>query len=503
MKKTDNIIGIVGIVFVFAALIWYSINQVWAVYHWVLLILGVLGLGYYIFVFYKNRQKTISSRTLKYGSNVTVQIIVVLAIVSMLAFLFARHHARFDWTASHLYSLSDQTKKVLDHLKKDVEIIAFFKSSQQNRAKDLLDEYNYRSSHLSYRFVDPDERPELAKQYHIRKYGTLIIECGGKRETVDKLDESNLTNAIIKVTRDKEKVIYFLTGHGERSIADSGPEGYKNAVDAIKNENYIVRELNLARRKSIPDSCTVLAIVGPKSNFLPGELDTIKAWVDNGGKLLLMVDPQHPADIADFAAKYHVKIGNDMVIDVSGVGQLFGAGPGMPLVTNYDHNNPITKEFNIMTFYPLACSVAPMADKGGYQISELLKTSKNSWADVDYSTGKVKFDPGKDMKGPVSIGVVVQKSNGKKKSVLVIFGDSDFAKNGYFRNEGNKNLFLNTVNYLAEEEDLISIRPKTVEDRRLTMTQADVKGLFYLVVIAIPLLIIIIGTVIYIRRSRR
>ncbi len=502
MKKTDNIIGIVGIVFVFAALIWYSINQVWAVYHWVLLILGVLGLGYYIFVFYKNREKALSKRTLKYGSNVTVQVIVVLAIVAMLAFLTTRRHVRFDWTASHLYSLSDQTKKVLDNLKKDVEIIAFFKTSEQNRAKDLLDEYNYRSSHLTYKFVDPDERPELAKQYGIRKYGTLIIQCGAKKEKVEKLNESDITNAIIKVTRDKEKVIYFLTGHGERSITDASAEGYKDAAEAIKKENYLVRELNLARRKSIPDSCTVLAIVGPKSSFLPGELDTIKAWVDNGGKLLLMVDPEHPADIADFAAKYHVKIGNDMVIDVSGVGQLFGAGPGMPLVTQYDHNNPITKDFNIMTFYPLACSVTPMSDKGGYQITELLKTSGNSWADVDYSTGKVKFDPDKDLKGPVSIGVVVQKNNGKKKTVLVIFGDSDFAKNGYFRNEGNSNLFLNTVNYLAEEEDLISIRPKQIDDRRLTMTQADVKSLFYLVVIAIPLLVIILGTVIYIRRNR-
>ncbi len=502
MKKTDNIIGIVGIVFVFAALIWYSINQVWAVYHWALLILGIIGLGYYTFVFYKNRKNAISKRSLKYGSNITVQVIVVLVIVAMLAFISTRRHFRWDWTESHLYSLSGQTKKVLDNLKKEVKITAFFKTSEQSNARDVLDEYGYRSSHLKYQFVDPDEHPAIAKQYGIRKYGTLIVECGPKREKVEKLNESNLTNALIKVTRNKVKVIYFLTGHGERSINDASAEGYKKAADAIRKENYLVRELNLARRKSIPDSCTVLAIVGPRSGFLPGELDTVKTWVDNGGKLLLMVDPEHPAYIADFAAKYHVQIGNDMVIDVSGVGQLFGAGPGMPLVTSYDHNNPITKDFKIMTFYPLACSVTPMSDKGGYQITELLKTSRNSWADVNYKNGKVKYDPGEDKKGPITLGVVVQKSKGKKKSVLAIFGDSDFAKNGFFKNEGNSNLFLNTVNYLAEEEDLISIRPKQINDRRLTMTQADVKGLFYLVVIAIPLLVIILGTLIYIRRNR-
>ncbi|NOX88568.1 MAG: GldG family protein [Calditrichaeota bacterium] len=502
MKKLDNIIGIVGIVFVFAALIWYSISQVWQVYHWVLLLLGIIGLGYFGFVFYKNREKAVSKRSLKYGSNVTLQVIVVLAIIAMLAFITTRRHFRFDWTSTNLYSLSDQTIKILDNLKKDVKITAFFKTSEQRRARDLLDEYNYRSSHLTYQFIDPDERPEVAKQYGIRKYGTLAVESGLKKELVEKMTEANITNAIIKVTRDKEKVIYFLTGHGERSINDESAEGYKNAVDAIKKENYLVRELNLVRSKNVPDSCTVLAIVGPKTNFFPGELDSIKKYLDNGGKLLLMVDPEHPSDIADFAAKYRVMIGNDMVIDVSGMGQLFGAGPGMPLVTKYDSNNQITKDFNIMTFYPLACSVTPMKDKDGFKITELLKTSGNSWADTDYQNGKVAYDPEKDKKGPITLGVVVEKSGSKGKTVLVIFGDSDFAKNGFFKNQGNRNLFLNTVNYLAEEEDLISIRPKEVDDRRLTMTQADVKGLFYLVVIAIPLLVIILGVVIFIRRNR-
>lgn len=174
----------------------------------------------------------------------------------------------------------------------------------------------------------------------------------------------------------------------------------------------------------------------------------------------------------------------------------------MPLVTTYDKNHPITKEFNIMTFYPLACSVTPMENKGGYTITELLKTSGNSWADVDYQSGKVSFDPEKDKKGPVTLAVAVEKSTSKPKVSLVIFGDSDFAKNGFFKNQGNMNLFMNTINYLAEEEDLISIRPKEIDDSRLSMTQADVKGLFYLVVIAIPLLVIIIGVVIFIRRNR-
>jgi ABC-type uncharacterized transport system involved in gliding motility auxiliary subunit len=190
-----------------------------------------------------------------------------------------------------------------------------------------------------------------------------------------------------------------------------------------------------------------------------------------------------------------------MVVDASGVGQLFGAGPGMPLVTTYDQNTPITKDFSIMTIYPLTSSVTPMEDKKGYDIKEIIKTSKNSWGEVDFP-GEVSFNEEKDLPGPVSIAVLIEKKLGDKKTSLAIFGDSDFASNGYFQNEGNANIFLNTINYLAEEEDLISIRPKDFDDRRVTLTQAEVSTLFYLIVIAIPLLVVITGVVFYIRRGR-
>ena len=190
------------------------------------------------------------------------------------------------------------------------------------------------------------------------------------------------------------------------------------------------------------------------------------------------------------------------VIDASGFGQLFGSGPGVPLVQTYDKDHAITKGFSIMTFYPYTSSVTAMDDKAGWNITELMKTTGQSWAEVDYASGEVSFDEGKDLKGPVNIAAIAEKEQGSGKSVLAVFGDSDFAKNGYFTQQGNSNLFLNTVNFLAEEEDLISIRPKQVDDRRLTLTQADVSSIFYLVVIAIPLLLIIFGVGIFIKRNK-
>jgi len=505
MKRNNKIIGIIGAILFLFSLVLYSIENIWGTFNWVMLLSGLAGIGYFLFTYYKNREKDISKRSLQYGSNVLVQVVIVIGIMGFLAFITTRQNFRSDWTENKLYSPADQTEKILSGLDKEVRITAFYKVSEQSRARDLLDEYAYRTDNFKYEMVDPDEKPQITKQYQVTQYNTVIVESGLKRETIETLTEANLTNAILKVTREQDKMICFLTGHGERSIIDEGKNGYSSAVAALKKENHLVNEMNLVEKmganQGIPDSCTVLVILSPKANFFPGELDSISAFLDRGGKVLLLLDPDHNQDIVDFASQYGVRVGSDMVVDAGGVGQLFGAGPGMPLVTTYDQNIPFTKDFSIMTIYPLTSSITPMEDKKGYDIKEILKTSNNSWGETDFP-GEVSFNEGKDLPGPVSIAVLVEKKVGDKKTSLVLFGDSDFASNGYFQNEGNANIFLNTINYLAEEEDLISIRPKDFDDRRVTLTQAEVSTLFYLIVIAIPLLVVIAGVVFYIRRGR-
>jgi len=505
MKIQDKIIGIIGMVLFLFSIVYYTIQNIWGVINWISLALGIIGIAVFLFIYFRNREKEISTRNLQYGSNALIQILIVIAIVALLAYVTTRQHLRSDWTANKLYSLADQTEKIITGLDKEVKIIGFFKTKDQDRPRDILDEYAYRSGNLTYEFVDPDEKPQIARQYQVKQYNMLVVECGTKKEVITELSESNLTNAIMKVTREQDKVIYFLTGHGERSISEDGPEGYKMATDAIKNENHLVREFNLvkniAQGNGIPDSCTVLAILSPKSNFFPGELDTIKAYLENGGKALILLDPERPDDIAEFLNGFGVDVGRDMVIDVSGMGQLFGTGPGMPLVSSYDQDITITKGFNVMTFYPLTASVMPMEDKNGYIVKDLLKTGSNSYAEKSIAS-EVAFDEDVDIKGPITIATLIEKTVGDIKTSLVVFGDSDFAKNGYWKNQGNADLFLNTINYLAEEEDLISIRPKDFDDRRVTLTSANVTTIFYLVVIAIPLLIIMGGVVFYVKRGK-
>ena len=245
MKNINKIIGIIGAVLLLFSLVYYSITNIWDTLNWITLFFGFIGVGYFAVDYYKNREKEISKRSIQYGSNIVVQIVIVIGFVALLAFITTRQHLRSDWTENKLYSLADQTEKVISGLDKDVKIIAFFKENDQKGAQDLLDEYSFDSDNITIEFVDPDAKPQVAKQYQVNKYNSLVIESGMKKETIDELSETNLTNAIMKVTRDVEKTVYFLTGHGERSITDDGTESYKQAAEAIKKENYLVKELNL------------------------------------------------------------------------------------------------------------------------------------------------------------------------------------------------------------------------------------------------------------------
>ncbi len=499
MKKIENILGLAGFFMLLAAQIWYSINKVWQASHWVLTLAGLLAMAYFILIYLRENRNRFSGRSVREGGNMLVQIIVVLAIVALLAFVSTRHHFRQDFTANKLYSLADQTTKLLNTLGQEVNIKAFYKKAEHKGVQDLLDEYAYRSKNLRYELIDPDENPGLTNQYGITRYQTVIVESGAKRQELESLSESNLTNAILKVTRDQDKVIYFLTGHGERSTKDESAEGYSRLAAAIGRENYLIRELNLVRRRQVPDSCTVLVMAAPQANLFPGEMDSLKVYLQNDGKLIVLSDPDKPRDINELLREYQLEIGSNLIIDASGMGQLFGAGPAMPLVSTYDPSSPVTKDFSTMTFYPMASSVDK--SEGSAVVTELLRTGPNSWAETNYASGEVGFDQA-DRQGPITIGAISEKNNTSGKSLLAVFGDSDFIKNGFFENQGNADLFLNTVNYLAEEEDQISIRPKEIDDRRLNMSAAGMKILFYLVVISIPLLLVVVGVLVFFRRNK-
>jgi len=242
---------------------------------------------------------------------------------------------------------------------------------------------------------------------------------------------------------------------------------------------------------------------------LPTEVALIDKYVDAGGKVLLLDDPDTDTGLGEQLKKWKIGIDDDIVVDSSGLGQLFGMGPAAPLVSTYE-SHPITKELSgTMTFFPLARSVKTTENSNSqFNSSVLFKTSENSWGEKNLKSGSAEFNEGVDIKGPVPLGVVstrtVSSDNKEKKqgkeSRVVLIGDSDFANNTYIRMQRNGDLVLNTISWLAEDEDLISIRPKNQENRTIQMTLGRSKLLFWLSMVFLPASVLIAGISVWARR---
>jgi gliding motility-associatede transport system auxiliary component len=418
-------------------------------------------------------------------------------------YLSYRHHKRFDLTNEGLYSISDQSKKVVANLPKDVKVIYFNKEDNQ-QFSDLMSEYKYSGPRLTYERIDPNQRPETARQYKVRRMGDIVVAAGDRSETISDTAEQAVTNAILKVTRDSLKTVCFVEGHGEKALSDKQAEGYSTVEQRLKDENYQIKTVLLAREQQVPSECAALVVPGPKQPITPPEAAMIGKYLDRGGKAMLLIDPETDPQLDEVLKNWNIQSSENVVLDVSGVGQMFGAGALAPVVSEYG-SHTITKDFGrTMSVFSEARAIK-VTNGAGANTTPLLTTSEQSYAKDKITPGKDPvFEPGKDQKGPLTLGAAASKGvDAKKEARLVVIGDSDFASNGVIRVQSfrNADLFLNSVNWLAEDEDLISIRPKSVTNRSVTMSASQQRTFFLLSVAFMPLAVI--GSGIYIWLKRR
>ncbi len=510
IKKHLNTIGLGLLVLSVIAL------KVWPVSKLLFLVLAVLGLaalaGYFV-LHAGDLKPGLKRRSFLYSSNLLVMVVAVLAILVLLNFLGARHHLRLDFTESKLHSLSDQSIKVAKALKQDVLVKAFYRETDagRRRMEDLLKIYAYHSPRVKYEFIDPDKNPGLVKRYEIAQYGTSVIECGDKDSRITTALEEDITNAVIKVTRAKKKTILFLEGHGEKSIEVTEETGLSFIKDDLSKLAYEVKKLQLAQPDTLTKDCSLLIIPGPQKDLAPVEMETIAAYLKDGGRVLLLFDPQTAPKLVPFLAGYGLKLENDIVIDRP---TIMGGDYLMPLMSELSYHD-ITKNFRFATIYPLARSVDVIEPKPeGVSTSLVLgKTSDYAYTKKDFELKKnatvkdIAFNEKADKRGPIPMAAVVTLKAGTDpagKSLpegrLIVFGDSDFVSNRFSGDYGNGNLFLNAANWLAEEADLISIQPKAQNPRTIRLTPGQGRTIFWFAVIILPLLVLAVGISIWLKR---
>jgi ABC-type uncharacterized transport system involved in gliding motility auxiliary subunit len=497
--RIANILGWAGVALVLAAVAvrfrWPAQMQVWQG----LSIGGLVCILVYVASQWREIAGAFSKRQARYGTLSLASVFIVLGILIGANYIANRQNKRWDLTESKEFSLSDQTRKIVQGLEHPLRLIVFERDERVQPFRDRLGEYEYLSKQIKVEYIDPDKQPAVARKYEIQAFGTTAVEYQGRIERVTGTGEQDLTNGIIKAVTGQQKKVYFVTGHGEHDTGSADERtGYNNAAAALQRDNYTIEKLALVQQPDVPADAAVVVVAGPTSDYLPPEIESLRRYLNKGGKVFFMVDPPDRVDsppltnLIALIQEWGMEVGNNVIVDRSGIGQLLGRGPGMPVATSYPPH-PINDRFNVVTAFPLARSLAP-ATGGARTAQSIVETSPQSWAESDVKAlaeqRAVGFDAnGGDKQGPISVGAAISVASpeqppapkpsagtpaeepSKRETRVVAFGDSDFASNDGMGIPGNPDLFLNSINWLAQQENLIAIRPKAADDRRVTLTE--------------------------------
>jgi ABC-type uncharacterized transport system involved in gliding motility auxiliary subunit len=516
MERLRMILGPLGLVLTLIGGVTYGIlySSGWAAV--IPLVAGVVLVVLSAILSIRGARTEGAKRSARAGINAVVSIFALAAILVFLQTLAMRHGARFDSTSNKRFSLSPQTDKILRGLTKDVGFTCFFKEDAPERTElaDLLSEYAEINRRVTYSFVDPDRDPAAARRYKVKNYGTIVLESAGAEERLSEITEEKLTNAIARVTREKKKVVYVLTGHGEKSLDDTLAGGLSEMKRAVESEGYSIKSL-LTLRDSIPSDCTVLVVPGPEKDIFPPERMMIENFLSEGGTLLALLDPLvEIPQIDGLIAGFGIAVTNSIVIDR--FGKLLAGNYLTPIVNEYG-KHPITENFRLASFFPQARALVVAKDKPqGAEAHALASTGTSAYAETniaDVLKGKTQFDPETDTTGPVVVAAVATKEGSPRPAVkgpsnparygrIVVFGDSDFATNAYLGLSGNKDLIMNAIGWLAEEGDLIAVRAKNPMSQPVVLNLKQGRVVFWLPVIGLPAIAFVIGVLVVFNRRR-
>jgi gliding motility-associatede transport system auxiliary component len=452
----------------------------------------------------------LKARQTKYAAYATTYTLVVLAVVVVANYLANRYSKQYDATANKRYSLSQETKKIVDGLKEPATITYFNASTHFGEGKDILDEYKAISPKVHVKYVDPIKEPMVARQAGIRNEGSATVQVGDHTEIASDMTEEGLTGALIRDIKGNTRTVCFLTGSGEHQIDDSSRDGESRFKELLDRDSYQTKSINLITSATIPSDCTAVIIDGPTRNYEQPEVNAIQTYVENGGRALFMLDPPlnvGPSSIADndallsLLAGWGVTVDKDLVLDLNPIGQLYGFGGQVALVNSYGTQPIVADMKTTFTGFPLARS---LTFKNGDKttVEKLFDTSDTSFATTNLSSPKVNVKDPNNKKGPLTLGVAGTYNTGKSGSEgrFVVIGSSAWASNSFVNFNGNGDLATNSINWLTSDEDLISIRPKAPEDRRITMTSAQLNMVRLISQFVLPLIVIFGGIFVWWKR---
>jgi ABC-type uncharacterized transport system involved in gliding motility auxiliary subunit len=479
-----------------------------------------------------NRRWLVRTGTLSAG------VLLIAALLVIVNYFGWKYHKRFDWTSSELYTLSEKSENVVRDLKRDVDFIVFLQPGDElfEPVRELLSQYDAASQRVRVRYVDPQkdriEAQRLINQYQISGYG-VVVSSGKDRRVIPSGDlaefdfsgmemgqapsltgfkgEQLFTGAILQLNEGRKPKILFTTGHGERSLDDQGEQGLSGIQEILGADNFDVEEWSALGKTAVPPGTDMVVIAGPRSPFLQPELNALAAYLNGGGRVLALIEPNlgqsegtglTPTGFEGWLPRFGVRLGNDIVVDPPNTIPGFNAAT---LFANDFGDHAVTNalvQSKVPVLFSVVRSVAK-AEAAGFTVTELARTSEQGWGETALAAlAEVERDD-RDAAGPVSLGVAVEGSGQGRKARLVVFGDSDFATNQLIQgNPPNQILLANALNWLVEREALLAIPPRKTEQVRLNLTREQGWTVYGISLLLLPALAAVAGIVVWVRRRR-
>lgn len=491
--------------------------------------IGGLMLAGWIATHIPQIQQFFGLRSTQSTANILVAVIAVLVILGIVNFLGARYTTEFDVTETGITQISSQTETAIRTLEQPLQVIAVSTQPPPYLREQLERYQKLNPNQFSFEFLDPQRNPVRARELEVTADNTLVIVAGDRRQQIPAPTplnfESALTPVIVQVTQTAPPSIYFLQGHGELSLnaSASGEPSLAQAIAALEREGYATEPLNLVDAGDVPENAAAIAITAPRRALFPAEVETLQTYLNQGGRVLLLLDARADAGIEPILTEWGIELADDIVVDVSRLNQQLGFGAAVSVVTRYaDH--PITQPLaqqGLMTLFPAARSLS-LSGEG----TAFLSSNPQSWGETNADLSEVSFDEGSDLPGPLTLGVALtrevaatdapelpQSTDGETaesaeveaedkpvEARLVAIGNAAFAADGNFNQQGNSDLFLNSMNWLVDRDALISIRPKSPTNRRFSLTAQNFIGLLVLSCIVLPLVALGIGFTVWWQR---
>lgn len=484
---------------------------------WVSLGLTVIGIGVYAFLEPARIQKFLTGRQAKYGGNTLIAslaFVITLVIVNFLA--FDNPYQVADLTENQANTLAPEMIAALEAVPEKVTATAFFSQSRSTESADqLLGNIKANSNgKFEYEFVDPNRDPQRAREAGITGDGKVLLEMGERAEIATTATETEILKALIRLINPEERVVYFLTGHGERDperVSDDN-SALTRASSTLKSKNYTVQQLSLLAENKVPEDADLIVIAGPLQPISEKEVELLRGYLNAGGALLVMADPVVLTDFGEAAdplaemltEDWGITINNDFVIDLASSDPTLGVG----FSESYDTSHPITSKIvNLETLFPLTRSLTLTHGKEGVQLNQLVSTTERSWGEKDFNSlteegWPPSYDETSETIGPLALAAAGE--NLTTGGRVVVFGTSQFAGDQLFDSYGNGDLFVNSVDWAAEQEDIANITPKQPVSRAfLPASQLRVFTLMLIVGLIMPGIFVVLGVITWLQRRRQ